>query len=92
MGSLFKKPMCGAGADYKENLGECLYLDCCGAFVRVNFIACKLKKMNKQRNHVWAPPTSDLVLGREGRDRPTGRTGTALSEPQAPELTWGTFS
>lgn len=47
--------------------------------------------MNKRRNHVWATPTSDLLLGREGGNRLKGRTGTAWSEPQAPELTWGTL-
>lgn len=33
---------------------EILYLDYSGEFVRVNFIAYTLKKMNKQTNHVCA--------------------------------------
>lgn len=40
----------GGGADYKENLGGCWKYsvsDCGSAFVRVSFIAYKLKKMNK---------------------------------------------
>lgn len=92
--SLFRKPMCGAGLTKGGTKGTwgCLYRDCYGAFVGVNFTACKLKKTNKQRNHTWAPPSSHLVLGREGRDRATGRTGTGCSEPHASELTWGTFS
>ena len=41
----------GGGADYKENLGGCWKYsvsDCGSAFVRVSFIAYKLKKMNKE--------------------------------------------
>lgn len=93
LGSLFRKPMCGAGLTKGGTKGiwGCLYRDCCSAFVGVNFTACKLKT-NKQRNHAWAPLTSDLALGREGRDRATGRMGTGCSEPHASELTWGTFS
>lgn len=65
LGILFK-PSCvqlvtGGRADCKEaqkefgGMLEILYLDCSGVFVRVNFIAYTLKKMNKQTIHVCAP-------------------------------------
>lgn len=49
---------------------EILYLDCSGEFVRVNFIAYTLKKMNKQTNHVCAPTYFRLYTVQERGDRP----------------------